>query len=56
MDDIKEAVALLCNDCLNLSRYKMEYNDRLPKGWCETDKGYFCNACKKEEVKSVRHK
>jgi len=43
----EEPVAVKCNYCLDWSRYELEYNNRLPKGWRETNKGYQCNSCRK---------
>lgn len=47
----KEPIALHCNDCGEWSAYGLKYNDKLPRGWREDEKGYHCNNCRKDKKK-----
>jgi len=54
---MKEApVALQCNGCFEWSKYSKDYIDKTPKGWRETDEGYFCNTCRQAFIKSPKGK
>ena len=46
-----DPIAYQCNGCQKWSQYKKEYHDKLPRGWKETDEGYFCPECNKRKTK-----
>lgn len=44
-----DAVAIQCSTCGTWSTFNIKYNDTLPKGWIETNNGYYCSdKCKKK--------
>jgi predicted RNA-binding Zn-ribbon protein involved in translation (DUF1610 family) len=46
MENKQEPIAWVCTDCGAESTYRVEHNEKAPRGWREDDKGYHCNKCR----------
>lgn len=42
----REPVAWVCTRCGKESTYRIEHNEKAPRGWVDNDKGYHCPKCK----------